>query len=501
MTNMNRRAMLATSAGGIALANCSPTPNMKLNMKDTNMKTADLTSQISHLKNGDVKASELLEDTIVRIEALNPKVKAVLTPCYDRAREFIKTMDSKSIAAGAPMLIKDLNDVKGVRTTYGIGAFKNYTAPESGDYVQRVENAGFAIVGKTNTPELGLLPVTEPLAYGPSRNPWNTELTTGGSSGGTAAAVASGMVPCAQGSDGGGSIRIPSHYCGLFGLKPSRNRVAYKKNTRPFSISVNGALSRTVRDSALMLSLTETADSDRNFPAIGMVRDPINRPLKIGLAMNSYFTGDNIADAEVTDAILKSAKLCESLGHNVEIATPPAYEQSMSDAFLMLWSNVPYDVVAGVKQLKGGKLSEGDFEPWTLAMAEDFVAKGGAEGLKQSIVLLKQAEAEVVAFLNKYDVIISPVMPTTAHPLGKYKTESVEFMDEGFEVSGRSVGYTAIYNVAGAPCMSVPLYRSPSGLPIGTQFISSPGNDALLLQLAYQLEDALPWIASYPNLL
>lgn len=497
MTDINRRAMLGVTAGGITLASCA-TPSQT---KDTDMTTADLSAQIAHLKNGDIKTSELLEDTIARIELLNPKVEAVITPCYDRARAFINTIDNNSVCAGAPMLIKDLNDVAGVRTTYGSGAFANFTAPVSGDYVARVEAAGLTIIGKTNTPELGLLPVTEPRAYTPSRNPWNTALTTGGSSGGAAAAVASGMMPCAQGSDGGGSIRIPSHYCGLFGLKPSRGRVAYKQNSRPFSISVNGALSKTVRDSALMLSLTETPDSARNFPAIGMVRKPIGRPLKIGLAMNDYFLGQNIADAEVTNVTQKAAKLCESLGHNVEIAMPPVYGQLLSDAFLMLWSSIPHEVSSAIRKLKGGTLSEGDFEPWTLAMAEDFVTKGGAEALKDSITLLKQAEAETVAFLKTYDVIISPVMPTAAHPLGKYKTSSVEFMEEGFAESGRSVGYTAIYNVAGAPCMSVPLYRSPSGLPIGTQFISAPGNDALLLQLAYQLEEALPWIESYPNLL
>lgn len=491
---------MAVSASGLALASCSQKPEIKPAPKLESQNTADLTTQISQLKNGDIQASELLEETIARIETLNPKVGAVLTPCYDRARDFVKNLKPDTMTAGAPMLIKDLNDVEGVRTTYGIGAFKGFIAPASDVYVKRVEKAGMAIVGKTNTPELGLLPVTEPLAYGPARNPWNTDLTPGGSSGGTAAAIASGMVPCAQGSDGGGSIRIPSHYCGLFGLKPSRHRVVAKV-LRPFSIAVTGVLSRSVRDSALMLSITETGDGDRDFSAIGLVRDPLDRPLKIGLAMNDYFTGANIADAEVTAVTERAAKFCESLGHNVEIATPPVYGQPLLDAFRMLWSSIPYEVTSNVKKMRGGTLAEGDFEPWTVAMAEGFVENGGAEGLATSIVLLKQAEAEVVAFLSEYDVIISPVMPSAAHPLGKYKTVSREFMDAGFQEATRDVGYTAIYNVAGAPAMSVPLFRSPSGLPIGTQFIAKPGDDALLLQLAYQLEAAQPWIDSYPNLL
>ena len=497
---INRRGMLAVTASGIALAGCSKKPVLS-SVPSIKTSSPDLTGQIALLKSSDLKAGELLEATINRIEVLNPKTDAVLTTCYDRARDFVANLPANSVAGGAPMLIKDLKDVKGVRTTYGMGAFKDFIAPESDIYTNRVEAAGMAIVGKTNTPELGLLPVTEPLAYKPAKNPWDLTRTTGGSSGGAAAAVASGMMPCAQGSDGGGSIRIPSHYCGLFGLKPSRERVVSKHKKGDFSISVYGALSRTVRDSALMLFLTETEQRDRSFPSIGLVTDPVDRPLKIGFAIDDYFMGKNICDGEVTTAMEETAKLCEGLRHNIEIAKPPVFGQEIIDAFLMLWASVPHSTIALVEKMKGRKITDKDVEPWTQGLAAMFVENGGAAGLAEALQKLRKAERETVKFLSKYDVVLSPVMPTAAHKLGKYDTSNLSTVKQGFDIAARSVGYTAIQNVSGAPCMSVPLFRSAANLPIGSQFIAVPGKDDLLLQLAYQLEAAQPWIDSYPDLM
>jgi amidase len=496
---INRRTAIAASAAGLGLMACTGKTS-ETTAAPKEAKQMDLTDQIASLKNGDIKASEMLEQTIERIDILNPKVNAVLTTCYDRARDFVKDLPTGTFAGGVPMLIKDLKDVSGVQSTYGIGAFKGYIPQTSDIYVQRVEKAGMAVVGKTNTPELGLLPVTEPNAYIASRNPWDLSKTTGGSSGGTAAAVASGMMPCAQGSDGGGSIRIPAHYNGLFGLKPSRHRVVGAKK-RPFSISVSGALSKTVRDSALMMSLTETADQDRDFPAIGMVRTAIDRPLKIGLAMTDYFFGENIADAEVNAAIASTAKLCESLGHDIVETTVPVLGQPLRDAFLMLWASIPYETIKGVERMKGGPINDQDFEPWTQEMAAHYERNGGEEGLAKAIVLLKQGEQQIVDYLNGFDVLLSPIMPTAAHGLGRYDTSDRDGYEAGLQMASDTVGYSAVYNVAGACAMSVPLFRSPFGLPIGSQFISAPGNDGLLLQLAYQLEEAQPWIESYPDLL
>lgn len=497
---IDRRNMMAVTASGIALAGCGKPTGEEIVVATKNT-IPDLTGQIKILKSGDIKASELLETTINRIEVLNPKTNAVLTTCYDRARDFVKNLPAGTVAGGAPVLIKDLKDVGGVRSTYGMGAFKNFTAPTSDIYTKRVEAAGMAIVGKTNTPELGLLPVTEPLAYKPAKNPWDLTRSTGGSSGGTAGAVASGMMPCAQGSDGGGSIRIPAHYCGLFGLKPSRQRVVSANAKDDFSISVYGALSRTVRDSALMMSITETADKDRNFASIGLVTDPLDRPLKICLALDDYFMGRNICDADVTAAIEKSALLCENLGHTIEVAKPPVFGQEIIDAFLMLWASVPHGMIGTIEQMKGAKITDAEVEPWTQGLAQMYVDRGGAAGLAQALVKLKKAERDTMAFLNNYDVVLSPVMPTAAHKLGKYDTADRSKVQVGFDIAAASVGYTAIQNVSGAPCMSVPLFRSPSNLPIGSQFIAMPGKDDLLLQLAYQLEAAQPWIDSYPDLM
>ncbi len=495
---IDRRTLMASSASALALGACGkPASPKKEGRSSTSYQ--DLTAQIQGLKRGEIKASELVEATIERIERLNPKTHALLTKCYDRGREHLKTLKADSLAVGAPMLIKDLKDVAGVRTSYGMGAFKNFVPQASSPYVERVEQAGFTILGKTNTPELGLLPVTEPLAYGAAKNPWDLSRTTGGSSGGTAAAVSSGMLPCAQGSDGGGSIRIPSHYCGLFGLKPSRGRVI-KIPQRAFPIAVSGALSKTVRDNALMLSITENSPDSRPFPSIGLVKAPINRKLKIGFAMRDYFQGKNICNSAVTSALEKTAQLCKDLGHEIEVARPPVMGQELIDAFLQLWASVPFEVVKMVKKLKGGTITDADVEPWTQIMAAGFVTNGGEVALAKAVEKLKLAEKQVVAFLQNYDVVLSPVMPTPAHKLGKYKTADRDAYEEGIQTAAQSVGYTAVHNVSGAPCMSVPLYRSESGLPIGSQFIAHPGRDDLLLQLAYQLEAAQPWLEHYPKL-
>ena len=507
--NMNRRVLLGATASAVALAGCGKGGKTGQTGKSGNESGAksgpakadfvDLSAQIQRLKNREVKPVELLDQTIARIERLNPKLNAVLTKCYDRARDVLKSLPEKTVAHGAPMLIKDLKDVKGVRTTYGMGAFKNFIATDNEAYVRRVEKAGFAILGKTNTPELGLLPITEPLAYGKAHNPWDLTRTTGGSSGGAAAAVSGGILPCAQGSDGGGSIRIPSHYCGLFGLKPSRGRVV-KIPQRAFPIAVSGALSKTVRDNALMLSLSENSGPGMPYKSIGLVTDPIDRPLKIGFAVSDYFQGKNICDADVTEALNKTAKLCERLGHHVEPASPPVFGQEIIDAFLQLWASVPHEVIGLVEKMTGHKVTDEQVEPWTQIMAQSYVENGGADALAKAVVKLKQASRQVQDFLGKYDVVLSPVMPTPAHKLGKYNTADRAAYKQGIATAAHSVGYTAIQNVSGAAAMSVPLFRSPTGLPIGSQFVASPGKDDLLLRLAYQLEAEQPWIDAYPVL-
>ncbi len=508
-----RKALVGGLAGGVALGvkACAPSdkpaeqttktkPNSSLATESAiTPDLTDLVGQIDLVRSKAVKPSDLLEASIERIEVLNPKLNAVVTPCFDRARDQLKNLPTGTVTGGVPFLIKDLMDVKGVRTTYGSGAFKHYTPQVNDVYAKRIQDAGLLVIGKTNSPELGLLPVTEPNAYGATKNPWDLSRTPGGSSGGAAAAVASGMLPCAQGSDGGGSIRIPSHYCGLFGLKPSRHRVVDQYN-RAFSISVAGVLSRTLRDTAFILSLCETSDDKRDFASVGLVSDPIDRPLKIALVMDDYFAGQSIADAQVTAAIEKTAKLCESLGHSVEPATPPRLDQSTIDAFLMLWSSTPNQAIKSVEHLKSRKVTDAEFEPWTQLMAQYYDDNGAEAGLSKAREILQAAERTIVAFLKTYDVVLSPVMPTAAHGLGKYNTMDRASYESGMLIASASVGYTAAYNVAGAPCMSMPLYRSVSGLPIGSQFIAAPGQDGLLLQLALQLEAAQPWIDTYPAL-
>ena len=502
---LNRRTLIASGASIIGLTACgkteqSPKPKTadiaKPSKTNNELAKTDLTGQIALLKSGEIKASELLDHTIANIDRLNPSLNAVLTKCYDRARDNLAKLANNAPFRGAPFLMKDLKDVQGVRTTYGSGAFKKFIAPTSDAYTLNVEKAGMVIVGKTNTPELGLLPVTEPVAYGAAHNPWDLSRTTGGSSGGAGAVVASNMMPCAQASDGGGSIRIPAHYCGVFGLKPSRGRVAHSMQEPVFSIAVSGCLSRTVRDSALMMSVTE----GNKLPSIGFVSKPINRKLKIGLALHDCFAGEIIANQDVQNAIIKTAKLCESLGHEIIETKPPVMGKKTVDAFLQLWASSPYGMITGLEKMLRRKVRDDEVEPFTQEMANYYIEQGGHKTLMKSVAELKKAEVEMRKFLDGFDVVLSPVMPMPAHKLGKYPTGEHGKFREIIDTASREVGHTAIYNVAGVPAMSMPLYRSAEGLPIGSQFIAPYGKDDLLLALAYQLEEANPWIDSYPVL-
>ncbi len=493
---IDRRTILAAGISTIAISACeakNQKPKPKKPATD-DLSKLDMMGQVELLKTGAIKKEELLDRTIEKIDKLNPVLNAVLTKCYERARDNLAKLDKSAPLRGAPFLMKDLKDVKGVRTTYGSGAFKKFIAPTSDAYTLNAEKAGMVIVGKTSTPELGLLPVNEPLAYGAVKNPWDLTRTTGGSSGGAGAVVASNMMPCAQASDGGGSIRIPAHYCGVFGLKPSRGRVAHSLPEPYFSIAVSGCLSRTVRDSALMMSVTE----GNVLPSIGFVNEPIKRKLKIGFAMKDTFAGEVIADKQVQNAIMKTAKLCESLGHEIIETSPPVMGQKTIDAFLQLWASSPFGMISNLEKMLRRKVRDDEVEPFTQEMASYFVEQGGVEALKKSVVILKQAQAEMRKFIDGYDVVLSPVMPSPAHKLGKYDTGSYGAFQKIIDVAARSVGHTAIYNVAGVPAMSVPLYLSAGGLPIGSQFIASYGKDDLLLALAYQLEEASPWIDNYP---
>ena len=448
----------------------------------------DSVAQVALVKKGEVSPLELTQAAIKRIKLLNEKLNAVITPIFEPALEQARNGLPSGPFTGVPYLFKDLMDYKGYRTAYGSRATINHISDETHPFGVRALEAGLNVLGKTNTPELGLLATTEPLAFGPARNPWDLSRSTGGSSGGSAAAVAAGMVSSAQGSDGGGSLRVPSSCCGIFALKPSRGRNVDNKPVEPWHISVKGHMTRSVRDSAALFALTEEQGANALYPAVGFVKNPLSRKLKIGLVMKGI-NGEKPA-ADVEAEILRTAKLCENLGHEVVEAGFPIDSQQLIDAFIAIWSSYAAGFKANLEKQMGKPAGEDILEPWTLYMDEYFYKRGRAY-TEAAKAYFAEITANLDGMMGKHDVLLSPVLATAAPKLGlqgplvpgdQLVTDALNY-----------VNYTPVYNISGQPAMSVPLGWNAQGLPVGSQFAARKGNEKLLFELAYQLEEARSW--------
>ena len=457
--------------------------------------TPDATELAGRLRRKEVSAAELVEEAIRRIETLQPQVQAVVASDFDRALDKAKAGATSGPFAGVPFLVKDLDPYKGLPTRYGTRATLR-AKPETAQtgYIDAFDTAGFITLGKSATPEYGFLPTTEPMGFLPTRNPWNTRHSSGGSSGGAAAGVASGMVAIAHASDGGGSIRIPSSNCGLFGLKPSRGRLIQNRpSERGIDLSVSHCVAHSVRDSAALFAATERHDASAPFKPIGVVTGPLKKKLKIGLVMNGG-TG-RAPDPEVQAAVNDAAKLLKGLGHRVEPTTWPMDGNQFGQDFTVLWASGAADLVAGLTKAMGAKPDATVLEPFSLGMAE-LVGKLPKDALGGAIQRLKAVSHAYDAWLTKYDVIVSPVLGMPPVELG-YVAGWVPFEELQARLMAY-VGYTPLQNVAGAPSMSVPLHWTADGLPVGVQFAGRAGGEALLFALAYQLEEAAPWAHKRP---
>ena len=421
---------------------------------------------------------------------MNDKVNAVVAQDFDAARAAAKGKLPDSPLAGVPYLIKDLDDVKGLPTSHGSRIFGNGVADKTDSTAQSVLDAGMIVLGKTNTPEFGLLATTESLTLGPCHNPWALDHSTGGSSGGAAAAVASGMVPVAHASDGGGSIRIPASACGVFGLKPSRGRFDLGGMPMPGDIGVKNCVSISVRDSAMVYSLSESHADAATFKPTGFVTGPAKKRLKIAFNTQNYFGVE--PDADVKAAIEATAKLCEGLGHEIVPVKDPIEGREFIDRFLTIWASGPANLVATAEKM--GAKPEDVLEPWTLGLAK-FYASKPKDAMEQSLAYFKQVEARIATFMGDYDVWLTPVLASAAPKLGQ-QAPTVDF-DTLFKRTTDYVSYTPVHNVAGTPAMSVPLGFSADGLPIGSQFAAAKGNEATLFALAYELEAAQPWAGKH----
>ncbi|MFD1236100.1 amidase [Pseudonocardia benzenivorans] len=472
---------------------------------------------------GEVSASELLEAAIARADAVGARINAIVRPMYEIARERARGELSGPFA-GVPFLLKDLGQhYAGLPTSAGNRALARHPQPAHALVVQRWLDAGLVPFGKTNTPEFGAKGITEPEMFGPTRNPWDTTRTPGGSSGGSAAAVAAGIVPVAGASDGGGSIRIPAACCGLFGLKPGRGLLPDGPDVgeRLHGAAVNGVVSRTVRDTAAMLDVLVGPDPGGPFPtprppesfAEVARRDPGR--LRIGFATASPL--GTPVDPQAVAAVEDAAALLDAAGHDVEPASTGVDERGLAKDFLTMWFAAVAAEVAETRAVTGCGVDA--FELDTRIMA----AVGRATSAPTYIAAHDRWNSHtrrLAAFHERYDLLLTPTLARPpvrigelaapeavarasrvllrAHAAGLLARTNV--LDTLIDQNLSPVPYTQLANITGRPAMSVPLYRTPAGLPLGVQFVGPLGGEGRLLALAAQLEALRPWADREPPL-
>jgi len=447
---------------------------------------------------GDVSSTELLNEAIERTEKLNPKLNAVVLKHYDEAKQLIADGLPDGPFKGVPFLLKDLHLLwKGTVTSFGSAAWDGYVADHNTTLTDRYLKSGLVIFGKTNSPELGLAGTTEPRLYGATHNPWNLEHSPGGSSGGAAAAVAAGILPLANASDGGGSIRIPASACGLFGIKPTRGRtpIGPDRGEGWGGMSISHAVSRTVRDSAALLDATTGEAPGDPYasptPARSFLEEVSAPTGKLRIAFNTRRPDGSKPEAEVEQAILNAAKLCEELGHKVVEAAPTLDPQAMGDAqATLVGANVALTLQQRGEALRRG-LTQNDVENITWLIAEAAKSRSSVDYANASL-FIHQMGRLMATFMETHDVYLCPVLGTPPPKLGvlSMMTEDVGAYLESIT---RIMPYAGLFNMTGQPSMSVPLHWTPEGLPVGAMFTGRFGDDATLFRLAAQLEEALPW--------
>jgi amidase len=448
---------------------------------------------------------ELITAVRQRLEAINPKLNATAQLFFDRAEAQIKQGLPSGAFKGVPFVLKDLGQqLAGTITTYGSRVFKDNKPDFDSTLVARYKQAGLVIFAKTTSPEFGLTTTTESVLFGKTHNPWNLERTSGGSSGGSSALVASRVVPMAHGSDGGGSIRIPASCCGLFGLKPTRGRVPV--GPAQFEgwngCSHHHALTMSVRDSAALLDATAGAELGSPYfsppPVRPFLKEVGADPGKLRIALVVETPAGTPLDPECKKAAVDAAKLCESLGHTIEEAKAPIADAWMREAFLtVLRVSLARTLDDATKPL-GRPVTEKDVEPvtWLLAQAGRAV---NVVTYSRAIATMHQVGLAMAKFQQNYDVILSPTLAKPPVPLGVLSLSPVNIAQYTKDVTEFGP-YTALYNVTGQPSMSVPLHWSADGLPIGVMFSGRFGDDATLLRLASQLEKAKPWAGLRPKI-
>jgi amidase len=467
-------------------------------VSDSNLMFRPATELAGMVRSGEISARELVQSSLERIEELNPSLNAFVQVDAEQAlatAEEIGPGDERPFA-GVPVAIKNNRAVKGMRLTYGCSLMADYVCDYDHNITRRLREAGFVIVGTTTLPEYGILPTSEARLFGATRNPWDLERTPGGSSGGSAAAVAAGMVPVAHGNDGGGSIRIPAACCGLVGLKPTRGRISAAPELGDSSLTIDGMLTRTVADTAAILDVLagyESGDATWAPPpsepfAAGAERAPGR--LRIASTTLPPIPGTPI-DPMCARAVGEASELLRSLGHEVEEVDPPWQQDGLSELFGAVFSahialSITYSGMVG-----GHEPTAEDMEPMSWAIYSMVQKLSAVQGMGAT-VQLQSFTRRLVSFLEPYDALLTPALAERPLPLGTLDTAAPEPMST-FTRSGLFTPFTPVFNASGQPGISLPLFHGEDGLPLGVQILGCPAGESQLLSLATQLEEAGPW--------
>jgi amidase len=467
----------------------------------------DATAQAELVRKGEATPAELVEAAIERVEATNVDLNAVIHPLFEEGLEAARGELPDGPFKGVPFLLKDLGAAfAGQPLHLGMNYLKErgFRAPIDTYLAERFRAAGLVTIGKTNCPELGILPTTEPHAYGPSRNPWNLERSTGGSSGGSAGAVAGGMVPMAHANDGGGSIRIPAANCGLVGLKPSRQRTSEGPLAGDFMSGLTAELcvSRSVRDTAALLEAVHgPAPGDPYVapPPLRPFTDEVGAdPGKLRIALWTETAIEQDADPEVVAAARAGAKALEGLGHEIEEPDMSALQSiDMVEPFLVRWAAGQAQALEQLGTVGGQPIGEDDVEPLTWALAEIGRTRSAGEYLEA--VGQHQVLSRMLAAIHEsgFDLLMTPTLGEPPPPLGSFDDSGADPM-AAFERAFLCGCFTAAFNATGQPAISLPLHWSEDGLPIGVQLVAPLGREDLLIRVASQLEQAVPWADRIP---
>jgi len=453
---------------------------------------------------GEVTPTELLETAIAQAEAINPRINCLTAELYDHAHHQIKDGLPDGAFNGVPFVLKDLStNLKGTVTSAASRFFANNMATEDSTLASRYKNAGLVIFAKTTTPELGLTGTTESALFGLTRNPWNLAKTTGGSSGGSGAAVAAGIVPMANASDGAGSIRTPSSCCGVFGLKPTRARVPLgpSRNEGWNGLSTVHAITRSVRDNAALLDIS-------HGPGVGdPYRAPVSQrpflqevgayPGQLRIALIKVPTSGGAVHPECVKAADNAATLCADLGHNVEEASFPINHQKVNDGLVATLAVSVAKSIQDRAAVLGRDVTQADVEPVTWQFYTMGLDVRGVE-YARARAAFDEAGRVMTMFHQSYDVILTPTLAKPPIDLGLMSL-SPENYDAFLEEVSTFGPFTALYNYTGQPAMSVPLHWTPDGLPVGTMFAAPYGREDTLFRLAAQLEEARPWFDKRPR--